>query len=170
MTPHRALLTNFTTILPKPISAANKHLFNAMGQGNLKLEVPNGKSVTNIMLKEVLYTPDIMVTLIAIGHIDQAGYSSTFQGKACTIHDSQGQVISQIPLQNGLYKIERNGKIEDHAFMTNGTNPLTIMDLHHHMGHIAPDTAKRLVIEGLITGVKLNGESKLEPCHAHMPK
>ena len=99
MTPHRALLTNFTAIPPNPISAANKHLFNAIGLGDLKLEVPNGKSVTNIILKEVLYTPDITMTLIAMCHIDQAGHCSTFQGEACTIHGRKGYIVGCIPLK-----------------------------------------------------------------------
>jgi len=40
------------------------------------------------------------------------------------------------------------------------------MDLYHCMRHIAPNSTKCLVVKGLITGVQLNNESKLEFCDA----
>ncbi|PBK66925.1 hypothetical protein ARMSODRAFT_838483, partial [Armillaria solidipes] len=32
---------------------------------------------------------------------------------------------------------------------------LTFMDLHRRMGHIAPEAARRLVLDGLVDGVEL---------------
>ena len=40
------------------------------------------------------------------------------------------------------------------------TPQLTIMELHQHMGHIAPGAAKKLVTDGLVSGinVQLDGQ------------
>ncbi|KAF8183598.1 hypothetical protein K438DRAFT_1839090, partial [Mycena galopus ATCC 62051] len=38
-------------------------------------------------------------------------------------------------------------------------------ELHRRMGHIAPEAAKRLVNDGLVTGIKLDGSSEIRsPC------
>src|SRR5882724_7744715 len=78
MTPHKDLLSNFISIAPKPINAANQLTFRAIGRGDLTIHVPNNGQTSNIMLQDVLYAPDIGVTLVSIGLIDKAGYSVTF--------------------------------------------------------------------------------------------
>ena len=40
--------------------------------------LPNGKSTTKILLKEVLYALKMGLTLISIGKIDVAGFASLF--------------------------------------------------------------------------------------------
>jgi len=162
LTPYHSLLTNYSIIAPKAISTANKHSFNVIGCRSLKLDIPNGKSTTLIMLKEVLHALDITATLISVGHIDQARYSATAKGSTCTIFNVNRHTVGLIPAQNGLYKIEHRVAASDHALLANPA--LTIMDLHWCMGHIAPEAAKWLIMEGLITRVSLNSGSKAKPC------
>jgi len=164
MMPYHSCLTNYSTITPKAISAANKHSFNAIGCGSLKIDIPNGKSTTSIVLKEVLHAPDIAATLISVGHIDQAGYLATFKSGTCTIHNENGNTVGLIPAQNSLYKIKHKAAVSDHALVANPA--LTIMELHRRMGHIAPEAAKRLITKSLVTGVSLNSESKAKACDA----
>ncbi|KIJ54265.1 hypothetical protein M422DRAFT_90380, partial [Sphaerobolus stellatus SS14] len=42
MTPQRDALKNFTKIPPKLFCAANKQSFQAIGKGEMVIEVPNG--------------------------------------------------------------------------------------------------------------------------------
>ena len=86
MTPYWMALTNYTAILPMPISAANQHTFHAIGQGDLPIHMPNGNGFTKITLKDVLHTPDIALMLVSIGLINQASYTVTFKGGTCMIH------------------------------------------------------------------------------------
>ena len=78
MTPHKDHLTNYVSIVSKPINSANQLTFRAIGRGDLTIHVPNNGQTSNIMLQDVLYAPDIGVTLVSIGLIDKAGYSVTF--------------------------------------------------------------------------------------------
>jgi hypothetical protein len=43
---------------------------------------------------------------------------------------------------------------------------LTVDDLHHHMGHIAPDTAKLLVKKHIIEGIQLGESQNPHTCDA----
>jgi len=67
LTPYHSLLPT-TPLTPKAISTAtNTHSCDSCR--SLKLDIPNGKSTTLIMLKEVLHALDITATLISVGHM-----------------------------------------------------------------------------------------------------
>lgn len=83
MSPYRNQFTNFETISPRPIKAADKRTFNAIGKGDLHIEVPNGKTRTRILLHDVLYAPSMGVTLISISRLTTAGYTALFRDSIC---------------------------------------------------------------------------------------
>ena len=56
MTPHKHLLENYSQISPKSINTVNKHTFNAIGQGDMHIVIPNGKSGTTFILRHPLLT------------------------------------------------------------------------------------------------------------------
>jgi len=100
------MFVNFKAIEKRPIIAANKRSFYAIGTGDMKVEIPNGGQTETITLKDVLYAPDIAYTLISIGHIDAAGLSTVFKDGKCTISTAKGRAIAQIPKDSvGLYRV-----------------------------------------------------------------
>jgi hypothetical protein len=87
MTPDRHRLINYRSIPPKPINAANQESFSAIGEGDMKIEVPNGATSTTIRLRNVLYALNMGCTLISISQINQAGYSVAFQDRKCIVRN-----------------------------------------------------------------------------------
>ena len=49
-----------------------------MGLGNMHIELPNGKSMSQILLKDVLYAPNMGATLISINKITGVGFKTVF--------------------------------------------------------------------------------------------
>ena len=43
------------------------------------VQVPNGNKSKKIYVKDVLYTPNLSVTLLSVTHITQAGYTLHFK-------------------------------------------------------------------------------------------
>ena len=156
ISPYRDLFENFTEIPPKAFNAANKQKFEAVGQGEMLIELPNGVDSSKLQLTEVLYSPEVGYTLVSIGRLDKCGYSTTFEGGKCTIRNGSGTTIGQIPQSGkGLYKLVR----DDGESALAATEKLTLMELHRRMGHISPAIAKRLVENGLVTGVRVDESS-----------
>jgi hypothetical protein len=92
--------------------------------------------------------------LISIGQLDHDGYVTTFQDGKCIIQNSKGTCIAKIPRNDkGLYKLIKDNGDEVNIV----TESLTQDALHHHLGHVSPIAAKRLVNEELVTGIKLVG-------------
>ena len=65
---------NYGPIAPKPITAVDKHYFQAIGKGDLHIKIPNRSNQTTILLKDALHCLDMGLMLISIGKITGARY------------------------------------------------------------------------------------------------
>ena len=140
MTAYQDQLENFVLIMPKSIAAADKHYFQATGKGNLHIKIPNGKMTSSILLTDILYCPEMHLTLFSISKLVDAGFHSHF-ALHCRIFDKRKKVIGDIPWRNGLYRVdhsvETGGKIGGMA-----AKVVTIKELHWRMGHISPKATR----------------------------
>ena len=59
-----------------------------------------------ILLKDVLYCPDIGLTLVLIGKITNTSYKVISRGNTCIIYNSKDKVIGRINAKNGLYHVD----------------------------------------------------------------
>jgi len=118
----------------------------------------------NITLWDVLYTPDIVQTLISVGLIDDAGYMVTFANGTCTIHDTAHKTIGLFPKWEGLYKVDTH--LRDSTSVSSLDTSLSIEDAHRLLGHISPDAVKQLCKDGLITGFTLNHNTEIAACNS----
>ena len=89
----------------KSFTTANKQNFQAVGAGDMVIEVPAGLNVSKMTLNEVLYSLEICYTLISIGCLDDARFMTTFGQGKCKVHNSNG-VVGTIPKSvKGLYPV-----------------------------------------------------------------
>jgi transposase InsO family protein len=161
MSPYRHQFINFCEIVPKTIVAADQGTFEATGLGDMRIQVPNGQSTTNILLRDVLYAPKMGLTLVSVSKIAASGYSTLFLANYAKIMDRRRRVIARIPVSNGIYRVEHPGMGTSAG---SAEETVSVMDLHRRMGHIAPEAARRLMKEGLVTGVKLDEASEITEC------
>ena len=74
MSPSRDKFVNFRKIKPKGVKAINKAIFLKTGVGCMKINVPNDKDTTTVVLKDVLYCPDLSYMLVSLAKCDVAGF------------------------------------------------------------------------------------------------
>ena len=87
--------------------------------------------------------------------LDKKGYCTSIGGGTLELFAPGGEHIARIPqLACGLYHITHIGELA-HAVET-----ISIMELHWHMGHIAPASACALIEKGLVTGIRLDPNSQ----------
>ena len=149
--------------MPKAIAAADKRYFQAIGKGDLRIKIPTSSEMTTVLLKDVLHCPDMRLTLVSIGKIAAAGYKVVFHGYTCKIFNPRDKVIGHIIVKNGLYCVDHNIGINV-ALAGETREVLTIEELHCHMGHIAPETARKMVRNGAVVGVEIDQMSTLQGC------
>jgi Pol polyprotein, beta-barrel domain len=106
MSPDQHQFVQFTEIQPQPVKAADKATFSATRIGSLQITILNRDMHTQVMLKDVLYCPDLAFTLVSLARCDIAGYTVTLKDQKCSIQDPRGMVIGQVSLVNGLYQLD----------------------------------------------------------------
>jgi hypothetical protein len=151
MSPFLHRFTNYRSIPPHPIIAANKRTFYATGAGDLQIKVPNGSETNPILLCDVLYAPEMALTIVSIGHITSSGNSVTFENSSCKIKNKSGKTIGNIPASsNGLYKVE-------HSYHATSASPeqVNIHTLHRCLGHISANSIRTLIHKHAIDGIQL---------------
>ena len=158
MSSYRDHFTNFKSIMPKAITAADKHTFEAIGKGDLTILIPNGSSTTCILLRDVLYALKMGITLVLIGKLDVAGYAALFHDKRCQVFDlRKKKKLGEIPLTSGLYSLRSSQAAKKlFAGVAKHGEPLTMQEVHERLGHIAPDSIHQMVKDGTITGITLD--------------
>jgi transposase InsO family protein len=117
--------------------------------------------MSQILLKDVLYAPNMGATLISISKIAAVGFRTVFHKDLLKIFRPRDSMLGCINVQNGLYRVEHEPrKIAASAT----TDTVTIEELHQLMGHIAPEVAKKLVEDELVEGIKLDKSSSIQSC------
>ncbi|CAA7270188.1 unnamed protein product [Cyclocybe aegerita] len=116
-----------------------------------------------MLLRDVLYALSMGLTIVSISHIAAAGYAALFQSNFCCIFDPKDCRIAHIHVTpNGLYHVE-HGEVASSVSVTT----ITVEDLHRRMGHILHDAAQKLVKQGLVTGVVLEGDDgRMHTCES----
>jgi hypothetical protein len=152
MSPFCHWFKNYQTIPPRPITAANKRTFYAIGTGDLQVNIPNGNTITPILLHDTLHAPEMVLTIISIRRITSAGHSITFETKSCQIKNPAGKLIGNIPASlNGLYKVK-------HSYLMANATPVEQVDihtLHRRLGHISANAIRTLIRNHAIEGIQL---------------
>jgi hypothetical protein len=72
ISPYRPKFTNFMSIPKKVLTAKDGSTFEVVGKGDLYISQPNDKTITKILLEDVLYLPNIGETLVSTSKIDVA--------------------------------------------------------------------------------------------------
>jgi hypothetical protein len=67
ISPYHNEFFTFENIAPQPLCAANKQAFNAVGKGEVIIDLLNGMSTSQLHLSEVLYSPEAGYTLVLVG-------------------------------------------------------------------------------------------------------
>ena len=60
----------------------------------MTIDVPNGTTMSQLKLTEVLYSPQVGYTLMSVGCLIEKGFSITFSRGKCTIQGPDGSHIS----------------------------------------------------------------------------
>jgi hypothetical protein len=123
--------------------------------------VPNGDTEKELILHGMLHAPAIGCTLISVAALDEEGYHMHIGTGYLELTSLQGEHIGHIPWTQGcLYKVVH--VLES----TNTVESMLLMELHCHLGHIAPLSACKLVQNSAIIGIELDPDSQEADCDA----
>ena len=150
-----------------PISGIGGKILHAIGVGTIKMtSFVNGSSVEG-ELKNVLYVPDLGVTLISVACLSINGYSVSFCKEHAYIQRESTIIMTATRSGEGLYKVMATVSRHATIALTADTGPATLNVWHKRLGHVNYQTVRRMA-NGIGTiGMKISpgSESMDECCH-----
>jgi hypothetical protein len=162
ISPYKSDFRSYAPLAP-PIflNTANQQRFPAVGRGTLVVQVPNDGTEAELILHGALHAPSVSYTLVSIAALDEEGYHTHIGGGHLDLTSPHGVRIGHIPRTQGcLYKVV-------HALdSASAVEPVSLMELHRRLGHIAVASARKLVTSGAVVGVELDTESTETECDA----
>ena len=162
ISPFKPDFTAYSLLSPPVfLNTANQQRFPAIGTGTLAIQVPNGRGETELLLKDALHAPSVGYTLVSLGTLDEEGYRTQIGGGYLEITSPRGDQIGRVACTHKrLYKVNHDKD------SVNLAETLTVMELHRRLGHIAVNSARKLVESGAVTGIKLDPASQEATCDA----
>jgi hypothetical protein len=131
-----------------------------MGTGSMVIHAPLGAVSLEITLENVLYTPTVGYTLVSLSALDLLGYHMSINAGELEITSPAGSVVACIP--QTTHELSR----VSHEEGGYAVEVVSVMELHRRMGHIAPASTRKLVEDGLVTGIALDPKLCEEHCDA----
>ena len=148
------------------ITTADGRTIKVIGMGDMHVKLPNRSKKTKTIFKNMIHTPEMAFTLISISRLDKAGYSVIFNKGTCTIKNKSGCVIATIPHSDGLYHVVAPKESGNRDYANLASEKMTIFKAHRKLGHIAHAANKHAILQGYITDIELDADSKPEFCEA----
>ena len=119
-----------------------------------------------MIFKDAIHAPDMAFMLIAISKLDKAKYKVIFHKSNCTIIDPKGKTIMTIPHSKGLYRIASGKSAENRGQAAAVAGKMSISEAHRKLRHISYGAITHAITKGLIMGIELDKDSKLDFCKA----
>ena len=94
--------------------------------------------------------------------LDKADHKVIFHKQMCTIKNPKGLTIAKIPHLQGLYHVLASPQSPTQLTANSASKKLSINEAHHCLGHISSAAIRHAVLKGLITGIDLDMNLKLD--------
>ncbi len=151
ISPFREQFLTYQNIPNHPITAANNCTFNAIGKGDIAVDVPHGLTSRCIVLKDALFTPRVRLTIISISCLMESRYEAQFKEGRCIIK-RRGDIIRSVPIsKNGLFKTRHTYALTAH----DSSELIDLPTFHQRLGHLVLKSICALMNAHSVTGLRL---------------
>lgn len=137
----------------------------AHGIGTIKLiwEV-QGKQIQG-KIKNVLYVPNLGVTLLSIASITSNGFDVIFSGLTAQVHRAKQLIMTGKRTGETLYQVDAIAKRSPTMGFAASSNHASLTIWHQRLGHVNVRTVSRMAAGIGVTGMSIKpGSGKLDEC------
>ena len=186
------LFYSFTTLTcPIQVTLGDNSFISATGISRIPVHMQANGIWSNAMLQDFLYVPDLDGNLLSVAHLAECGTNICFINNGCQLYTQTGQLTCSGQLQGKLYVMDmwtvvpemaRIAHVE--AFPAKGNDLPAIAETtlvmhssssktdvdtwYHQLGHLNTDAIVRMVKNGMVKGMEINGKATLstscKPC------
>lgn len=129
------------------IEVGNGNEVKVFGIGSGIVYVMNQSGTVNkVMVREVLFSPEMVGNLLSIGKLTDNGFEILFRRNTCEIFENNKQIAVADRADN-LYELRTTDKVN---ISISGHKEHCIHDWHQRLGHRNPEAIRKMKADGLI--------------------
>ena len=153
MTSHRDAFHTYQPIVGKKIYLGDNGMVEALGVGQILVEVQVKGLTKKIRMEEVLHVPKLHANLISVSKLSLGGLKVHFNTVGCVVRAASGVLIASAPREGNLYYLhftKVNGT--SMACVAQGSAQEGVVELwHRRLGHLNVKSMKSLqhIVKGL---------------------
>ena len=149
---------------PQKVRLGDNRVVQALGKGNIWLDIKDENDYNPARLVDVLYVPDLAKNLFSLSAGAKRGYTIELQQSGCVILDKFRKISGSGKLQNDLYVLDINERNEKFHHVNVASNE-HLEDLwHQRFGHLSRNNLRLLRDRKLISGMDFQSAKKSEFC------
>lgn len=153
MTSHRDAFHTYQSVVGKKIYMGDNGMVEALGIGEVHVEVQDKGQPKRITIREVLHVPKLHANLLSVSKLALGGLKVQFNNVGCVVRSPSGMLIASAPREGNLYLL-RFSKVNGSSFacVAQGSAHEELVNLwHRRLGHLNLKSLKGLqhIVKGL---------------------
>lgn len=133
------------------------------GRGTVILNSRVEGKIIPITLKDVIYLPTAVNSLLSIAKIDKGGGSAEYRNGEVILRSKNNTVMGKGKLSKGIYLLDakavRHPGMTEYANFATHARALTWDEWHRALGHLAMSSIEKLARSGIVTGLNIDPNS-----------
>lgn len=161
------------------VTVADNTALKVEGRGNAVMKVNVNNNVSEVVIKNILYVPNICANLLSVGQMICNGKSVTFNNTRCEIRNEVKQLIATASLFDNVYVLDTprhifKNRCSPEVNMMANMNSESFDLWHKRLGH-TNSTNMMMIKNGIVAGVDFNAnvDKFCETCvkgkHSRLP-
>ena len=147
-------IENYTTFkAPLKVKLADDSTVNSYGKGQVRLSLSSEDGKVNLVLKEVLFVPDLQNKLFSLPTVTGQGTSVEFKGSKCRI-EANGKQHTIGSKHGKLYRL--NTSTEENCCLGKSQNEEPKELWHQRFGHLGHNNLKLLKDREMVDGLHMD--------------
>ena len=149
---------------PQKVRLGDNRVVQALGKGNIWLDIKDENDYNPARLVDVLYVPDLAKNLFSVSAAAKRGYTIELQQSGCVILDKFRKISGSGKLQNNLYVLDVNERNEKFHHVNVASNE-HLEDLwHQRFGHLSRNNLRLLRDQKLVSGMDFQSAKESDFC------
>ena len=162
-TPNAGFLHNYLPCSNLRIKIANGTICSSKGVGTMCITSRINGQLKELLVPNTYHVPSFANTLLSAIDLTDRNYTIIMEKMQCRIVDPNGELKAIAAKERNLFRICNNAWTDATAYQAT-TLKIDLELLHRRLGHASVDRIKKMVENGMVTGVTLTETEKLDKC------
>jgi hypothetical protein len=159
MSNQREWFTTYTSMEPTKVYLGNNETVDAIGRGEIIMNMKTNNKPVEATLTEVLHVPQLAKNLFSISQATKHGWEGKFSNEKIYLYHPRTKTFGGVGIREGnLYALQCKVTVPTANLTT--AKPTNVTLWHERLGHLSMNNIKKL--EGMVKGISLDHKCDTE--------